>query len=293
MILYSYAKLNLYLEILDKRSDNYHNIETVFERINLSDKILLKSRPDKKIKIICNNPQVPKDSSNLCFRSAKLLQDEFNLSYGADIEIRKNIPVGAGLGGGSSNAATVLLGLNKIWKLGLSRRKLLCYAQKIGADVAFFIYDTPFAVAKGRGDEIKPLASQRVKRIWQILIAPRFPVATPLVYKEWDRLKKNKKARLTKPVYNVKMLTLALKRGDTLLLKKCLFNSLEQATLKLFPQLKRVKEKLEKLGLEAILMSGSGPAVFGIVSSRKEAEAFSRSIQRQNRSWRVFAVRTM
>ena len=107
----SYAKLNLYLEVLGRREDNYHNINTLFERISLSDKITLKPRRDNKIKIICSNPDVPEDDTNLCYRSVRLLQDSFGIERGLDIKIIKRIPVSAGLGGGSGNAAAVLVGL--------------------------------------------------------------------------------------------------------------------------------------------------------------------------------------
>src|SRR4030042_869033 len=119
----SYAKLNLYLAVRNIRQDNYHNIKTVFERIDLCDRIILKPRRDNKIKIICNHPLVPKDNSNLCYRSARLLQDYSGIKSGLDIEIIKRIPVASGLGGGSSNASSVLLGLNKLWKLNLPREK--------------------------------------------------------------------------------------------------------------------------------------------------------------------------
>ena len=158
MFLHSYAKLNLYLEVLDKRKDRYHNIKSLFERIDLCDKIILKSHPHKKIKVVCNAPGIPKDSSkNLAYRSARLLQRSLNIDKGAYIKIIKRIPVAAGLGGGSSNAAAVLVGLNKLWRLNLSQKRLLVFAKEIGCDVPFFIYNTSFAEARSRGDIIKPL----------------------------------------------------------------------------------------------------------------------------------------
>jgi len=292
LILNSYAKLNLYLEVLNIGKDNYHNIKTVFERIGLSDKIILKSRPDKLIKIICKNPSVPGDNSNLCYRSAKLLQEEFNIESGLDIEIIKHIPVASGLAGGSSNAASVLLGLNKVWKLNLSQRKLLRFAKKIGADVAFFLYNSSFAIGEGRGDKIKVLKLQRIRRFWHILIVPKIKVSTASVYKKWDDLDKKMMWGLTKPRYDVKILISALRKNDFPLLGKLLFNSLESSTIKLYPEVARIKESLSKLSLQSILMSGSGPAVFGIVSSRKEAVSLSKKIKKQNKTWQVFVTST-
>jgi 4-diphosphocytidyl-2-C-methyl-D-erythritol kinase len=289
LVLNSHAKLNLYLEVLNKRKDSYHNIKTLFERIDLSDTIILTVRRDKLIKIICSNPLVPEDNSNLCYRSARLLQESFNETCGLDIEIIKRIPVGAGLGGGSSNAASVLLGLNKLWGLKLKRQELCSFARKLGADVAFFLYDTAFAIGEGLGDEIKPLKLQRVKPLWHILVVPKIVVRTEFVYRKWDELKN---FGLTKPRYDVNILTLALRKRDTSLICEILFNSLEQVSMKLYPEIKRIKQKLAKLGLRSILMSGSGPAVFGIVSSRKEAVSLSRQLEKQESSWRIFVTRT-
>lgn len=286
----SYAKVNLYLAVLNRRKDGYHSIKTVFERIGLSDKIILQSRQDQKIKIICSSRQVPKDQTNLAYRSAKLLQDNFKVARGVSIKIIKNIPVGAGLGGGSSNAAAVLSGLNQLWKLKLSQNKLAELAGRIGSDVPFFIYNTSFAQAQGRGEKIKPLKALERIKLWHLLVVPELHVSTPLIYRKWDEF--NQKAGLTTPAYNVKILTLALKSKNPLLMRKFLFNALEEVTLKLYPEVIRVKEKLICLGAKATLMSGSGPAVFALISSGKEAVSLCNQLKKEFRFWQVFAVRT-
>ncbi len=308
LTLNSRAKLNLYLEVLNKRKDNYHNIKTLFERIDLSDTIILKSRSDKSIKIMCNDPSVPKDDSNLCYAGAKILQARFRQGCGLDIRIIKRIPVGAGLGGGSSNAASVLVGLNKLWGLKLKKQELAGFGRKLGADVPFFVYDSEFAIGHGIGDKIKPLKSQSVKPLWHILVVPRIILRTESVYKKWDELEnfgltpaptyvkscKKKLVRgLTKPNHDVKILILALKNRDASLMAKALFNSLEQVSTILHPEINRVRIKLAGYGLSSILMSGSGPAVMAIVSSRKEAVSLSRRLKRQERSWRIFVTRTV
>jgi len=305
LVLYSYAKLNLYLEILNRRKDNYHNLITVFERINLTDKIILKPRPDKKINIICESCSVPKDNSNLCYASAKLLQDKFHINSGLDIKLIKRIPVSAGLGGGSGNAACVLLGLNRLWKLKLSQEKLASLARSIGSDVPFFVYNTAFAKGLGRGDRIKIIRAKNCIKFWHIVVVPKIKVSTPFVYRKYDEYSRKKpvlsqiedgytrKAGLTRSKYNVNILTLALKKNDLSVMAGLLFNSLERVTIKLHPQLERIKKTLSDLGLKSILMSGSGPAVFGIVSSRKEAVSLSRKLQKEHSSWQVYAVRTV
>ncbi len=290
MVLKSYAKLNLYLEVLNRRKDNYHNIKTLFERISLCDKITLKSRPDKQIKIISYSPDIPKDSSNLAFRSAKLLQDSLKIDKGVEIGITKRIPVGSGMGGGSSNAAFVLLGLNKLWKLHLSRAKLVSFAKKIGSDVPFFIYNLPFALGEAKGDEIKPLSSLRGVRLWHVLVVPKIKVSTPMIYKNWD--KNREILGLTRPKYNVNMLALALRRKDLAAVNLALFNNLEPITAKIYPELKPIRDKLNLLGLQSILMSGSGPAIMAIASSRKEAVSAYRQLKK-DKFWQVFVTRTL
>lgn len=289
MILNSYGKLNLYLEVLNKRKDNYHNIKTVFERIGFSDTITLKSRPDKKINITCNLASLPRGPSNLAYRSAYLLQNTFKVNKGVDIKIIKRIPVGAGLGGGSSNAASVLIGLNKLWRLNLRQAKLAKLAGKIGSDASFFIYNTPFAQGDLRGDRIRPLKMLSDTRLWHILIVPEIKVSTPFIYKKWDEFKQ--KAGLTRPRSNVKMLIQALKKNSLSLASQALFNSLEEVSAKLYPQINCIKEKLHRLGVKSVLMSGSGPAVFGVVSSRKEAVFLYRQLKKDSLG-QVFVTRT-
>jgi 4-diphosphocytidyl-2-C-methyl-D-erythritol kinase len=284
----SFAKLNLYLKVLRKRKDNYHSIKTIFERVDLCDKIILTPRRDKLIKIICSAPGVPCGPKNLAWKSANLLQERFKVKRGVNIRIIKRIPVGAGLAGGSSNAATVLCGLNKLWKLKLSRADLAQLAQKIGSDVGFFIYNLPFALGTGRGEKIKPLQGQR---LWHILVVPRFAVSTPLIYRKWDELC-GRRARLTKPAPDVKILSLALRKRGFSLISGGLFNSLQEVTVKLYPQVPRIVHTLKSLGVKSILMSGSGPAVFGVVTSRKEAVTLKKLLKKKIGSWRVFVTRT-
>lgn len=287
----SFAKVNLYLKVISKRSDNYHTLKTLFERVSLADRIILKPRKDDLIKVSCDDRAVPQDEANLCFKAAKLLRDEFRPFNGLDIKITKCIPIGAGLGGGSSNAAIVLLGLNKLWGLKLSKVKLAKFAGRIGSDVAFFIYDLPFAIGSGRGERIKPLNILNKTRLWHLLIVPKIHVSTPLIYNKYDHF-----SGLTKPTSNVKLLTSVLAKKSysySLLKPGLLFNSLEQVTIRLYPEVKRIKDTLLQLGLDCVLMSGSGPAVFAIVSSFKNASKLAKIMEKREKSWRVFVVKTV
>jgi 4-diphosphocytidyl-2-C-methyl-D-erythritol kinase len=294
LTLNSFAKLNLYLAIRNRRRDGFHTLNTIFERIDLTDKIVLKPLRNKKIRIVSSSAGLPKGSSNLCFRAAKLLQDRLQIKEGVEIRIVKRIPIGSGMGGGSSNAASVLIGLNRLWKLKFSKDKLARLAAKIGSDVPFFVYDCPFALGKAKGDKISPLKQLDRLRLWHVLVVPKISVSTPLVYKKWDDLKAGaRKANiLTRPAYSVNIMTSALRKNDFSLLSKAVFNSLEPVTAKLYPEVARIKAKLLKSGAQSILMSGSGPAVFGIVSSRKEAVRLRRQLGKVSRLWQVFLTRT-
>ena len=290
LILHSYAKLNLYLKIVGKHKDGYHGLRTIFERIDLADTIILTRRTDRKITLKCNVSTLSGAGANSAFKATRILQDACAVGKGVDIELIKRIPIGAGLGGGSSNAAFVLLGLNKLWKLGLSLKKLLVFGRKIGSDVAFFLHNCSFALGEGRGDRIKPLQLQHVKPLWQILVVPKIEVRTPQVYKEWDRNEqRGKSLELTIPKYNVNILISAIKNRDLTRLGGDLYNSLERITLAMYPEVSLVKKRLSELGLKSILMSGSGPAVFGLVSAKKEAASFCRQLGKEHHpNWQVF-----
>lgn len=308
LLLYSYAKLNLFLEVLDKRKDNYHNINTLFERISLSDRITIARREDCRIRIISSCRKIPKNEDNLVWKAASLLQRECGLKNGVDIFIEKNIPVGSGMGGGSSNAAYVLLGLNRLWRLKLARPRLANLAAKLGADVAFFIYDTPFAQGLSKGEKILPLKALSRIKLWHVIAVPKISVLTPVIYRQWDRysrLTSRLRSRLTlseiegltKPACNVNIITSALKKKSLPVRqagqKTVLFNSLEQATFKLYPQVERIKEKLKESGVTDVLMSGSGPAVFAIVASKEKALFLKRHLQRNSADLRVFTAHTV
>jgi len=289
LIIRSYAKINLYLRVINKRKDNYHNLETLFARIDLSDEIIIKPRKDSLVKVRCSDPLVPRDKANLCYRAVRLLREERGLNYyGLDIIIKKRIPTGAGLGGGSSNAAAVLSGLNKSWKLKIPRLKLAELAAKIGSDVPFFIYEKKFAQGLGRGDKIKPIPVLSGIKLYCVLIVAKIHVSTPLIFKEWDSF-----SQLTTPKHNVKILSSELRSKGAKIAPGLIFNNLEPVTTSLYPKVRQVRNALKRQGLRIVSMSGSGPAVFGICSSGKEAAVLSKKIQRKHKNWRVFNVCTV
>ena len=286
----SFAKLNLYLEVLKKRPDSYHNLITLFERINLYDKIYIKERSDTIINIRSNLRELcqpPED--NLVYKAVKVLKDNLKINKGLDIYIEKSIPIASGLGGGSSNAGATLLGLNKFFHLRLTKDELLSYAKKLGADVPFFLYNCSFALGKGRGDLVKPLNIKNI--FWHILILPNIKVLTKDIYYHLDRLK-NKLPELTKKNSHVKMLIKGLRERDFKLIEKNIYNELEKVSFSLYPELDKIKMILKRKGLKNIFMSGSGPAMFSLFSSRKEAEWFKRQLDNQRR-FKVILVHTI
>lgn len=278
----SYAKLNLFLKVLRKRPDHYHDLETIFERISLWDEICFDSNATGKIKIICDHPQVPKGPKNLVYKVAQMLQAEFGIKQGVTIRIQKNIPVAAGLAGGSSNAATTLLGLNQIWGLGLSRKQLVALGAKIGSDVAFFLYDTSWALGEGRGERIAPLNIR--PKFWHVVVVPNIKMYSKDVFEALN-------LKLTRPKADVSIFTLALRKNSLLRAGELLYNDLEASILNICPRLSRVKERLSKYDFCGVLFSGSGPACYGLASSEKEAMVAARDLQRVYS--RVFVVSTV
>jgi len=271
VFLRSPAKLNLYLKVINKREDNFHNIETVFERINLFDEILYTELKENKIKIITDNKDIPTGPKNLIFKVVKRIKDDFKIDKGVLIKIKKRIPVAAGLAGGSSNAATTLLALNKLWNLRLNREKLTHYAREIGSDVAFFLYDSSWALGVERGDKIKPLNIKT--KLWHILVVPRFRVYAKDIYRALN-------LGLTKNAYNASIFIRNLKKSNYLYINGSLLNDLEVPIIRLYARLKGIKQRLKLLGIKGVMISGSGPGVFGIVGSESQAKSIKKILDK-------------
>jgi 4-diphosphocytidyl-2-C-methyl-D-erythritol kinase len=276
------AKLNLVLDVLGKRPDGYHELRTIFERIDLSDRMTLTSRNDGSVRIVCADPQVPKDIRNLAFQAAELLQTECGIRKGVTITIDKRIPVAAGLAGGSSNAAAVLLGLNRLWDLKLGQSKLVALGARLGSDVAFFIYGVSFALGEGRGEKIRPIL--RGPKLWHVLVTPRFKMLTKEVF---SRVK----LRLTNKKDNVNILLPLLRKNPAPGIGQALANDLEPAILSLRPDFVRLKKKLLDAGACGVCFSGSGPSIFALARSKEHAGQIKARFDR--RYARVFVVSTL
>jgi 4-diphosphocytidyl-2-C-methyl-D-erythritol kinase len=279
--LFSYAKLNLALKVVGRRPDGFHELVTLFERIDLHDDISFAPGKDGEFSIRCDDRRVPCDERNLIWKAARAIAQGEKVNKGAKIVIRKRIPVAAGLAGGSSNAATALLGLNRLWSLKLSREKLLSYARMLGSDVAFFLYDVPFALGTGRGELIKPLAMRT--RLWHFLVVPQAPLLTKDVYGHFSR-------SFTKPAGDVNIMLRSLEKNDPSGVGTGLFNDLEAPILALKPHLGKLKDRVARQDVLGVSFSGSGPSVFAVVASEKKAKALKKIFG--NTYKQVFAVKT-
>ena len=261
----AHAKINLFLDILDKREDGYHNIRTVFQEISLADEIEIKETSAKsgKISVKTSDPALPSGAGNLAYKAAAAIKKYSGVKKGVEIFIKKNIPVGAGLGGGSSDAASVLTGLNRLWKLKLNKKTLCMIGKSLGADVPFFIYGGR-CLGEGIGDILTPL--HRKNKEWYVIVYPRFEISTKYVY---DQLTERK--------------------------KKCIItnycNKLESVVLPRYPEIGAVKRKLKALGAAHSLMSGSGSCVFGVVKNEKAGKKIMDSLKGSAyKDWLVHSV---
>lgn len=254
MLVKAPAKINLSLDILGKRSDGYHEIEMVMTTIDLADRLELVLLEEDRIEVTSHSRYVPDDQRNLAYQAANLLKKKFQIQQGVRISIDKAIPVAAGLAGGSSDAAATLKGLNQIWGLHLSTDELAQIGSEIGSDVSFCVHGGT-ALAQGRGEKISPLPTP--PNCWVILAKPEIGVSTAEIYKNVNM--KN----IVHP--NTKGMIAALNEQSYEGICNQLGNALEDVTLKMYPEVALIKEQMEKFGADAVLMSGSGPTVFGLV----------------------------
>ena len=257
------AKINLGLHIHGKREDGFHELETIFQMVCLYDDVELELL-SSGINIECDIPGVPTDHTNLAFKAALLLQKSYHVQgKGVRIRLKKKIPFGAGLGGGSGNAAGVLMGLNRLWDLSIEREKLLILAAELGSDVPFFL-KSPCALGMGRGEQLKTL--KPCSKFQVLLVFPGFPIATSWVYQ-------NLRLKLTKRPNNISILRKNLSLSDIKSLGRNLYNDLEPVVIQRFPEVQIVKDELLAWGALGVLLSGSGSTVFGIFDDPEKARA--------------------
>ncbi|MBI4323190.1 MAG: 4-(cytidine 5'-diphospho)-2-C-methyl-D-erythritol kinase [Candidatus Omnitrophica bacterium] len=282
------AKLNLYLRILGRRPDGYHELETLFERLDLADELAFEQMREG-LHLTCDDPGLSCGEDNLALQAARLLQRACEVGRGAAIRLTKRIPIAAGLGGGSSDAATTLVGLNQLWNTGRSVSQLCELAAQVGSDVPFFLHQHPFAIGRGRGERCEVLTGP-LPALWHVVVTPKTPLSTPEIYADWDA----QKSALTQAAPSITMAVHALRNGPAMAgLAKGLYNDLEPAAIRRCPVIGDIRALLLEGACQGALTSGSGPSVFGLCQDRSHAEQVAHAIHRRGASrWTVHVVRT-
>jgi len=261
MLIRANAKINLSLDIVGKRDDGYHLLEMVMQSIDLHDDVLLEEI-EEGIILTCDKNYIPLDSRNIAYKAAELLMRSYGINKGVSIKIIKNIPVAAGLAGGSADAAAVLKGMNELFKLNLTEEKLMDLGLQLGADVPYCIKGGT-CLCTGIGEKIEvlePFSDQIV-----LLVKPPFGVSTREAYSgfELDKIKKHVESR---------KLISAMNNGDLTLMNYYMRNLLENVIIRKHPMVKNLKQNLMRLGAKTSLMSGSGPTVYGIFDDLGKAK---------------------
>ena len=259
----SRAKINLSIDVLGKREDGYHLVEMIMQTIDLFDKIKIFSLKEDTIIIESNSLDIRLDSTNIVYKAADLIKKQYNIKEGVKIIIEKNIPIAAGMAGGSSNAAAVLVGLNQLWQLKLSENKLKELGLKLGADVPFCIGGQT-ALAENIGEKLTKIDGLS-ENIFILVCKPELFVSTKEIYEEID-------LKIIEKRPNNKLLIQLLKENKIQQIADNMYNVLEEVTRERYP----VIEEIEKIMMEndalGSMMSGSGPTVFGLYRNREDAE---------------------
>ncbi|MDQ3473117.1 MAG: 4-(cytidine 5'-diphospho)-2-C-methyl-D-erythritol kinase [Acidobacteriota bacterium] len=282
----SFAKINLNLRILGKRPDNYHEIQTVLQTVSLHDLLIVRTS-DGKISFTCDDPSMPVDDSNLVVKAATALQETFRVKSSCEIHLAKRIPIQAGLGGGSSNAAVTLLALTRVWNLTATPRDLLELAVTLGADVPFFL-EGGCALATGIGTELTPLPDLPQQQV--LIVTPSVAVSTATAYQA-----------LKAPALTTSdsVFRLAISRTQAIfsdskqwVLCDHLENDFERVIFDIEPEIRRVKEALIQAGARCALLAGSGSSVFGIFDNNEVLSSAAQALQQES-GWRIFSCVTL
>ena len=275
------AKINLGLDVVRKREDGYHEVRMIMQMINLYDKITIRRITESEIRVTTNLPYLPVNEDNLVYRAAKLLMDEFQVTEGVEIELQKYIPVAAGMAGGSSEAAAVMVGINRIFHLGLTKKQLMERGVKIGADVPFCIMRGT-ALAEGIGEVLTPLPA--MPHCSLVIAKPKIHVSTKFVYG-------NLKANELKEHPDIDGQVQALREGSLEQLVAKMGNVLETVTVPAYPVIDEIKKTMLKNDAMGAMMSGSGPTVFGVFEREERAQEVCRLLKKEGAAKQVYLVR--
>lgn len=260
------AKINWTLRVITRRADGYHEIESLVSPITLYDELTLTGRAGSELELSCEHPAVPRDESNLIKRAARKLSELSGCTLGATCRLVKRIPPGGGLGGGSSNAAATLVGLNRLWSLNWPVERLHPIAAEIGSDVPLFLAPGS-AIIRGRGERLQQTAV--AWRGWLVLLLPPFAISTAAVYKAWGSIQAAPNLEELQPVSDL----------DAVVLMRRTFNMLEAPAISIEPRIGALLRSAEALAGRPVRMSGSGSTVFTAFNRRSEAAEFAGRVQ--------------
>jgi len=279
----AFAKINLGLRVQGRRPDGYHEIRTVFQTVSLRDRLSFQATNDGKLGLVCSDPGIPTDESNLVLRAASALRERFGVRQGARVELEKMIPAGGGLGGGSSDAAVALAALVTLWEIETDGGELAKIGARLGADVPFFLHGGT-ALGTGTGTEIRPL--EDAPKMHLVVVAPGVHVSTAEAYKALGA------PALTKvePLVNLSVSRTEADFPDSLC--GVWSNDFEAVVVRLYPEIGRARERLVETGAERVMLSGSGSSVFGVFESNGEAGRAGAALQGES-CWRVFACESL
>jgi 4-diphosphocytidyl-2-C-methyl-D-erythritol kinase len=255
------AKINLGLDVLGKRVDGYHELEMVMSSVDLADRLIMEELEEDKIIIETNKAFLPIDKRNNVYQAASIVKNRYGIKKGILIRIKKNIPVAAGLGGGSTDCAAALRGMDRLWQLNLTLPELINIGMEVGTDVPYCIYGTTAFVA-GKGEKVTPL--RPMPQCWVVLVKPRLSVSTGKIFQEVDL------EQLHHP--DIQALSDAVLAGDYQQMIAAMGNSLESITIPKHPIVQQIKERMMKYGADVALMSGSGPTVFALCQKHSRAQ---------------------
>jgi 4-diphosphocytidyl-2-C-methyl-D-erythritol kinase len=275
----AYAKINLFLNVLSKRPDGYHEMEMVMTPLELHDLLTFKKIKENKVEIVSNKQITKNDEENVIYKVASFIMNEFEIKEGVEIRIKKNIPIAGGLAGGSADAAATIRGLNRLFKLGMKLDEMAELGIGFGADIPFCIYNK-LAIVQGVGDKIQFINAKL--KAYVLLVNPKVPVMTKMVFENLDPNEFSHR--------NYTEMVQALRNRDVGVVMNNLYNFMESTTFRLEPKVKDIKNELQELGTKGVLMSGSGSTMFVLNRKKKYLE---NTVSQLNRPYYTVITKTL
>ena len=280
IVLKSYGKINLGLDVLRRREDGYHEVRMIMQTVGLYDVLTMKKRKDDKIEMTCNLSFLPTDERNLVYKAVKLIKDKYHIKDGVEINLSKRIPVAAGMAGGSSNCAAALKGMNQLFDLGLSIDELCEIGVTLGADVPYCIWGGT-ALSEGIGEKLSRVDA--MPDCYILIAKPGISVSTAFVYKNLDLPALSKHPDIDGMIGDIE-------KGDLYAMASKMENVFEPGIIRQYPVIGDIKTLMEEKGALKAVMSGSGPTVFGIFDNRDKMAAAAKSLRRSGLAKTVFAT---